>query len=80
MGQIVHCSAHGSFLPKSCGAAPAIPAPWICQKYRTLDMPLSFSLENRQQEMHIPSDLDKYIYYLTQGPIDDSAVQHFTVL
>lgn len=66
------------FSPKAgCGAAPAIPAPWICQKCHTLEMPLSFSFENRHQEMHLLSDLDTNTYYLTCGPIDDSAVQLF---
>lgn len=66
-------------LKAGCGAAPAIPAPWLCQKCRTLEMPLSFSFENRHLEMHLLSDLDINIYYLTRGPTDDSAFQCFTV-
>lgn len=46
----------------------------------TLEMPLSFSLENKHQGMYLLPDLDINIYYLSQGPIDDSAVQPFTTL
>lgn len=67
-------------LKAGCGAAPAVPAPWICQKCHTLELSLSFSLENRHLEMHLLSDPDINIYYLTHGPMDDSAVQRFTAL
>lgn len=39
---------------------------------------MSFSLENRHLEMHLLSGPDINIYYLTHGPMDDSAVQRFT--